>query len=63
LLMLKRVPTAVDQQHITRRRIDGGIESDDVVHYCFPVEWPADRERRARYIDEWLKTEVRYLGS
>jgi hypothetical protein len=27
-----------------------GIESDDVVNYCFPKEWPADREQRARYI-------------
>jgi hypothetical protein len=25
-----------------------GIESDDVVNYCFPKEWPVDRERRAR---------------
>ena len=25
-----------------------GIESDDVVGYCFPTEWPADCERRAR---------------
>jgi hypothetical protein len=25
-----------------------GIESDDVVNYCFPKEWPADREQRAR---------------
>ena len=25
-----------------------GIESDDVVNYCFPKKWPADRERRAR---------------
>ena len=40
-----------------------GIESDDVVGYCFPTEWPADREQRARYIGEWLKTEARYLGS
>jgi uncharacterized protein HemY len=39
-----------------------GIESDDVVNYCFPKEWPADRERRARYIGEWLKTEARYLA-
>jgi hypothetical protein len=23
-----------------------GIESDDVVNYCFPKEWLADRERR-----------------
>jgi len=40
-----------------------GIESDDVVGYCFPTEWPADREQRARCIGEWLKTEARYLGS
>jgi hypothetical protein len=38
------------------------IESDDVVNYCFPKEWPADREQRARYIGEWLKTEARYLA-
>ena len=25
--------------------------------------WPTDRERRARYIGEWLKTEARYLAS
>jgi hypothetical protein len=30
--------------------------------YCFPKEWPAVRERRPRYIGEWLKTEARYLG-
>jgi hypothetical protein len=24
-----------------------GIESDDVVKYCFPKNWPEDRERRA----------------
>jgi hypothetical protein len=29
-----------------------GIESDDVVNYCFPKEWPADRKQRARYIGE-----------
>ena len=29
-----------------------GIESDDVVNYCFPTTWPADREQRARYIGE-----------
>jgi uncharacterized protein HemY len=40
-----------------------GIESDDVVNYCFPVQWPTDRERRARIIGDWLKTEARYLGS
>ena len=39
-----------------------GIESDDVVNYRFPKEWPADREQRARYIGEWLKTEARYLA-
>jgi len=40
-----------------------GIESDDVVNYCFPKDWPSDRERRARYIGEWLKTEAQYLAS
>ena len=40
-----------------------GIESDNVVNYCFPKDWPADRERRARYIGEWLKTEAHYLAS
>jgi hypothetical protein len=38
-------------------------ESDDLVNYCFPKDWPADRERRARYIGEWLKTEAHYLVS
>jgi hypothetical protein len=37
-----------------------GIEGDDVVNYGFPKEWPADRERRAGYIGEWLKTEARF---
>jgi hypothetical protein len=36
-----------------------GIESDDVVNYCFPKEWPAVRERRARIIGTWLTTEER----
>ena len=40
-----------------------GIESDDVVNYCFPKDWPDDREQRARYIGEWLKTEACYLAS
>jgi hypothetical protein len=31
-----------------------------VVNYCFPKEWPTDREQRARYNGEWLKTEARY---
>jgi hypothetical protein len=39
-----------------------GIESDDVVNYCFPKDWPADREQRARYIGEWLKTEACHLA-
>jgi hypothetical protein len=39
-----------------------GIESDDVVNYCFPKDWPADRERRASIIGEWLQTEARFLG-
>jgi uncharacterized protein HemY len=39
-----------------------GIESDDVVNYCFPKEWPSDREVRARIIGEWLQTEARSLA-
>jgi uncharacterized protein HemY len=39
-----------------------GIESDDVVNYVFPQTWPADRERRARIIGEWLQTEARFLA-
>ena len=39
-----------------------GIESDDVVNYCFPKEWPDDRELRARIIGEWLQTEARFLA-
>jgi hypothetical protein len=38
-------------------------ESNDVVNYCFPKEWPADREQSAGYIGEWLRTEARYLAS
>jgi uncharacterized protein HemY len=40
-----------------------GIESDDVGELLLPTTWPTDRERRARYIGEWLKTEARYLAS
>ena len=39
-----------------------GIESDDVVNYVFPQTWPADCERRARIIGEWLQTEARFLA-
>jgi hypothetical protein len=35
-----------------------GIESDDVVNYCFPKTWPADHEQRARIIGTWLQTEA-----
>jgi hypothetical protein len=37
-----------------------GIESEDIANYCFPKTWPADRERRARIIGEWLQTEARF---
>jgi hypothetical protein len=39
-----------------------GIESDDVANYCFPKDWPSDREMRARVIGEWVQTEARYLA-
>jgi len=38
-----------------------GIETDEVVNYCFPQHWPYDREQRARIIGEWLQTEARFL--
>jgi hypothetical protein len=39
-----------------------GIESDDVANFCFPKEWPEDREVRARIIGDWLQTEAHYLA-
>jgi uncharacterized protein HemY len=39
-----------------------GIETDEVVNYCFPQQWPHDREQRARIIGEWLQTEARFLA-
>ena len=36
-----------------------GIESGDVVNYCFPKTWLDDREQRARIIGDWLQTEAR----
>jgi uncharacterized protein HemY len=39
-----------------------GIESDEVINYCFPTQWPANREQRAKIIAEWLQTEARLLG-
>jgi uncharacterized protein HemY len=44
-----------DGDHAARIIQDAlGIESDDVVNYCFPKEWPADHEQRARIIGTWL---------
>jgi len=39
-----------------------GIESDDVVNYCFPKDWPTDREVRARIIGGWLQAEAESLA-
>ena len=39
-----------------------GIETNEVVNYCFPQQWPNDRERRARIIGEWSQTEARFLA-
>jgi hypothetical protein len=33
-----------------------------VANYCFPKNWPDDREQRAAIIGEWLQTEARYLA-
>ena len=38
-----------------------GIESDDITNFCFPKDWPDDRELRAAVISDWLQTEVRLL--
>ncbi len=41
-----------------------GIGSDDVINYCFPKNWPTDREPRAvAIIGDWLRTEARFLAS
>ena len=62
--LLKEAISSDDPNHAAKLIRDAlGIESDDVVNYCFPKDWPADRERRARYIGEWLKTEARYLAA
>jgi len=39
-----------------------GIESDDILNYTFPKDWPTDREVRARIIRDWLQSEARYLA-
>ncbi len=35
-----------------------GIENNDLVNYCFPEAWPANREQRARIIGKWLQEEA-----
>jgi hypothetical protein len=39
-----------------------GIESDYVLNYTFPKDWPTDREVRARIIGGWLQAEAQYLA-
>ena len=39
-----------------------GIESDYVMNYCFPKDWPTDREVRARIIGGWLQAKAQYLA-
>jgi hypothetical protein len=49
--LLQQAINCDDADHVAKFIQDVlGIESDDVVNYCFPKEWPTDRERRARYI-------------
>ena len=40
---------------VSLRRLSASIESDDVANYCFPKQWPADRERRVAVIGDWLQ--------
>jgi hypothetical protein len=54
-------PTTATAAEIIKKAL--GIESDDVVNYCFPKQWPDDRELRASIIGEWLQTEAPYLAS
>ncbi len=45
---LKQAINCDDADHAAKIVQDAlGIESDDVVNYCFPKSWPEDRERRA----------------
>jgi hypothetical protein len=61
--LLRQAINCDDADHAAKIIRDAlGIDSDDVVNYCFPKEWPSDRARCARYIGEWLKTEARYLA-
>ncbi len=61
--LLEQTIASDDADHAAKIIQDAlGIESDDVVNYCFPKTWPADREVRARIIGEWLQTEARYLA-
>ncbi len=44
---LKQAINCDDADHAAKIVQDAlGIESDDVVNYCFPKSWPEDRERR-----------------
>jgi hypothetical protein len=40
-----------------------GIASDEITNYSFPKHWPDTRERRARVIGDWLRTEARFLAN
>jgi uncharacterized protein HemY len=61
--LLQQAINCDDADHAARIIQDAlGIESDDVVNYCFPKTWPNDRERRARIIGERLQTEARFLA-
>jgi hypothetical protein len=61
--LLEQAICTDDGEHAARiLRQALGIESDDVVRYCFPKDWPADREHGASIIGEWLQTEARFLA-
>ena len=61
--LLEQAINSNDGDHAAKIIRDAlGIESDDVANYCFPKEWPACHELRARIIGDWLQTEARFLG-
>jgi uncharacterized protein HemY len=61
--LLEQAIKSNDADHAAKILQDAlGIESNEVVDYCFPKAWPSDREQRARIIGEWLQTEARFLA-
>jgi uncharacterized protein HemY len=60
--LLEQAINCNDGDHAAKMIRDAlGIETDDVANFCFPKDWPDDREVRTAVISDWLQTEVRLL--